>query len=222
MASSENTAIRLVVADDHEVLRDGFHTLCRKVDDITLVGEASNGEELISQVRTTNPDIAIVDVNMPVLDGIEATKYLADNFPHVGVIAFTMFDQDNLIIDMLEAGASGYLVKNARKEEILSAIRTVNQGGNYYCKCTSHRLAYLIGKSRFNPHTKVKKSEFTEKEIQVIRLICQELTNKEIATRLDLSVRTVEGYREKIQEKMNVKNSAGIVVNAIKKRIYVP
>jgi two-component system response regulator NreC len=156
---------------------------------------------------------------MPVMDGIEATKKIIEQFPDLGIIGLSMFDDDELIIEMLEAGARGYLIKNAGKEQITEAIRTVYNNEPYYCKTTSSKLTNMIAKSRFNPYKRSAKAEFTDREKEIIELICQEMTNKEIGDKLFLSVRTVEGHRLKILEKMNVKNTVGLVVYAIKNGI---
>jgi DNA-binding NarL/FixJ family response regulator len=157
---------------------------------------------------------------MPVMDGIASTKIVSEKYPSVNIIALSMFDQDNLIIDMLEAGAKGYLLKNADKKEILEAIKSVYNNKPYYCRTTSAKLAKLISKSKFNPYNKNEKPIFSAKEIEIIQLICQENTNKEIGIKLFLSPRTVEGYRLKILEKMNVKSTAGIVIYAVKNGLY--
>jgi DNA-binding NarL/FixJ family response regulator len=121
---------------------------------------------------------------------------------------------------MLEAGAKGYLLKNAHKNEIVNAVETVFKKQTYYCNHTSRKLTRLIAESNFNPNRRSLQPDFSERELNVIRFVCQEMSNKEIAEKIGLSVRTVEGYRERIQEKINAKNTAGIVVYAIKNRIY--
>lgn len=208
--------IKLLIADDHEIFRDGFKLMLTKYPEIELVGEAANGQELIEMAKALQPDVVITDIKMPVIDGIEATKKLSEVFPEMGIIALSMYDDDELIIEMLEAGAKGYLIKNAGKEQITEAIKTVYNNDPYYCKTTSHKLTNMIAKSRFNPYKKAAKVEFTEREIEIIEQICKEMTNKEIGDKLFLSVRTVEGHRQKILEKMNVKNTVGLVVYAIK------
>jgi DNA-binding NarL/FixJ family response regulator len=214
------TPVRIVLADDHEIFREGFNTLLNKQTDIELIGEAENGEDLVDLAGKLLPDVILTDIKMPRMDGIEATRKIISLFPQIYVIALTMFDEDNLIIDMLESGAKGYLLKNAHKNEVFDAIRTVYQGGSYFCKDTSPKLLQLISKSKYNPYKEVDREIFTGKEIEVIRFICQEFSNKEIAEQLHLSVRTIEGYRERIQEKMKVKNGVGIAVFAIKNGIY--
>jgi len=215
-----NSPIRIVLADDHEIFRDGFHVMLKKQSDIQLVGEAANGLDLIKVTEKLLPDIVITDIKMPKLDGIEATKILTKKFPGINIIALSMFDDDNLIIDMLEAGAKGYLLKSAHKKEIIEAIKTVYKNETYYCKSTSTKLVIMIGQSRFDPYKEIQKPEFSQREIDIITLICQEASNKEIALKLFLSVRTIEGHREKIQEKIKAKNAAGIVIYAIKTGIY--
>lgn len=212
--------INIILADDHEIFRDGFKVMIKKIPFINLIGEASNGNELINVSRELKPDVIITDIKMPELDGIEATKELTKEFPTIGIIALSMFDEENLIVDMLEAGAKGYLLKNAHKEEIISAVNTVFNNETYYCKNTTLKLAQMIAKSNYNPYKKLPITEFSQKETLIIQLICQELSNKDIGEQLNLSKRTVEGYREKILEKIKAKNTAGIVVYAIRHKIY--
>jgi DNA-binding NarL/FixJ family response regulator len=214
------TPIKILLADDHEIFRDGFRAMLKKQPTAQLIGEAGDGQELLVLARQMHPDVIVTDIRMPNLDGIEATKVLSRELPRIGIIALSMFDEENLIVDMLEAGAKGYLLKNAHKDEIMEAIREVNEGKTYYCAHTSLKLARLIAKSNFNPGARQKKHEFSEKELMVIKLICQEKSNKEIASELNLSIRTIEGYRDRIQEKIGARNSAGIVVFAIKNNIY--
>lgn len=214
------TTIDIILADDHEIFRDGFAVMLKKIPEITLVGEASNGEELIRQVRALKPDVIVTDIRMPKMDGIEATRQLKKEFPHIGIIALSMFDEEDLIVDMLEAGARGYLLKNAHKEEIISAVKSVYKDEAYYCRETTHKLAQMIANSTFNPYRKTVRPEFTEREIAIMKLICKEYSNKQIGDELFLSKRTVEGYRKKILEKISAKNSAGIVVYAIKNKIF--
>lgn len=212
--------LRLVLADDHELFRDGFRVMLKKQPRIQLVGEAANGQELLQQVALHLPDVVITDIKMPQMDGITAARQLREDFPDIPVIAISMFDEENLIVDMLEAGAKGYLLKNASKQEIIEAIEAVVAGELYYCAHTSRKLAKLIAGSKLQPGKKEPKPEFSEREVSIIRHVCEELSNKEIAHQLQLSVRTVEGHRERIQEKMGVRNMAGIVVYAIRHKLY--
>ena len=214
--------IKLIIADDHEIFRDGFKLMLSKFPEIMLVGEAANGRELLELTEKLNPDVILTDIKMPVMDGIEATKKIAALYPDKGVIGLSMYDDDELIIEMLEAGAKGYLIKNAGKDQIIEAIKTVYNDEPYYCRTTSNKLTQMIAKSRFNPYKKTEKAEFSEREKEIIACICDEMTNKEIGDKLFISVRTVEGHRLKILEKMNVKNTVGLVVYAIKNGIVKP
>jgi DNA-binding NarL/FixJ family response regulator len=214
--------IRILIADDHEIFRDGFRLMISKYPDIVLLAEAEDGRDLLELVKEHQPHVVITDIKMPRMDGVEVARYLAEHYPDIGIIALSMFDEDELIIDMLEAGAHGYLLKNADKTEVVEAIKTVYQQDTYYCKQTSGKLARMIARSKFNPHRKAIRPDFSEREIEIIQLICKEFTNKEIAEQLFLSSRTVEGYRIKIQDKMNVKNAVGLVVYAIKYKLYNP
>lgn len=212
--------IRLIVADDHELLRLGFQTMLRKSPEIIFVDEAEDGIELFEKTILHRPDVVITDINMPRMDGIAATKKILEILPETAIIALTMFDEDSLLIDMLEAGARGYIIKNTGKEEILTAIETVMAGSPYYCVKTNARLASLIANSQFNPHRKRTRPDFTEREVQIIQQLCRELSNKEIGEKLQLSQRTVESHRERIFEKMEVRNLAGMVVYAIRYGLY--
>lgn len=216
------SSIKLVIADDHEIFREGFKLLLRNQTAVELVGEAENGRELLQVVRQLQPDLVIVDIKMPVMDGIEACKAIRKEFPNIQVIALSMFNDDSLIVDMLEAGAKGYLLKNTNKEELVQAATTVYKGNPYYCSATSEKLTRMIGESKFNPYRNKAAVKFTPRELDIIKLMCEQYTSKEIAQRLGLSIRTVESHREKIQEKAEAKNSIGIVVYAIKHELFKP
>lgn len=210
--------INIIIADDHEIFRDGLQLMLRKDPDINILAEASNGEELVNMVVQLKPDVVLTDIVMPSMDGVEATKNIIRQLPETAIIALSMFDQESLIVDMLEAGAIGYLLKNADKQEILEAIRSVNMHKPYYCKSTSTKLAKLISKSKFKGLD--EKIDFSEKEKEIILFICNEFTNKEIGDKMFLSKRTVDGYRAKIMEKMQVKSTAGIVIYAIRNGLF--
>lgn len=212
--------INIVLADDHEIYRDGFKVMMNKIPSVKIVGEASDGLELIEQVKKLKPDVVVTDIKMPKMDGIEATRRLTAEFPYLGIIALSMYNEESLIVDMLEAGAKGYLIKNTHKNEVVEAVSAAFKGESYYCRETTQKLAQMIAGSKYNPYKKLAKPEFSDKEITVMKLICQECSNQEIANQMILSKRTVEGYREKILEKINAKNSVGIVIYAIRHNIY--
>jgi DNA-binding NarL/FixJ family response regulator len=212
--------IKIAMADDHEIFREGFKLLLKNQNEVELVGEAENGRELLFLIEKSNPEVVIVDIKMPVMDGIESCKEIRKKFPDIKVIALSMFNDDNLIVDMLEAGARGYLLKNTNKMELIEAIKTVYEGRNYYSSETSAKLMSMIGQSKYNPYRNQPPAKFTKREKDVIRLICEQYTTKEIAEKLGLSIRTVESHRENIQEKSNAKNAIGVVIYAIKHDIF--
>jgi DNA-binding NarL/FixJ family response regulator len=210
------TTISLVIADDHEIFRDGLALMLSKQDAVMLTGQAADGEELLQLVGEVRPDIVLTDIKMPRLDGIAATRILLQRYPGLKIIALSMYEEDDLIVEMLEAGARGYLLKNADKKEIMEAVLTVSEGHIFYCRHTTAHLASLIVKSKFDARKKACESVFTDREKDIIRLICRQHTAQEIGDRLYLSKRTVEGYRTRILEKMDVKNTAGVVIFALK------
>ena len=205
--------IRVLFADDHEVLREGFQVMMKKQTDIEIIGEAKNGIQLLRMAEQLQPDIIITDIMMPEMNGIEVTIELTKNFPSIGVIAFSVYDEESLIVDMLKAGAKGYILKNSGKDVVIAAVKAVQKGNEYYCRETNSILTSLRVRNE-------KKPVFTEREIMIIKLICQELSNTEIAHIMNLSRRTIEGYREKILEKIKGKNTAGIVLYAVKNQIF--
>lgn len=209
------SAIRLVIADDCAIFRDGFEALLKKQKEISIVGQAKDGKELIEVVQNEKPDVVVTDIKMPLMDGIEATRILTKAFPRLGVIALFMFEEESLILEMLGAGARGYLLKNTTKTEVIEAVKTVNVSGTFYCSTTTGKLTKLLAQKKAAP-VPLQKALFSQKEMTIIKLICEEYSNKEIASRLNLSCRSVESTRERIQEKIGAKNMAGIIMYAIK------
>lgn len=211
--------IRLLIADDHEIFRDGLALMLSRQPDIQLVGQASDGRELVDMLENVQADIVLTDLKMPRMDGVTATRLLLQKNPLLKIIALSMFDEEDLIVEMLEAGAKGYLLKNADKQEILEAITQVYADNIFYCKQTSAKLATMIVKSRFDPQRNKEKISFTDREKEIIKLICLQFTAQQIGEKIFLSKRTVEGHRTRILEKMNVKNTAGVVVFALKNNL---
>ena len=212
--------IKIVLADDHRIFLEGLYLLLENVEDIKIVGDAENGEVLLELVEKHKPDLVITDIKMPIKCGIEATKEIKKLYPGIKVIALTMFNDDFLIIDMLEAGAGGYLIKNTTKVELVTAIKAVHAGGNYYCNTTSEKLLKMLIDSRLPLVSEADVAEFTDRELEIMQLICQEYSSKQIAPMLNLSAKTVENYRNKILEKTGAKNVVGIVIYAIRNRLF--
>ena len=212
--------ITVVIADDHEIYRDGLKMMLETETWIKVIGEASNGNQLIQMAKQLKPDVIITDVSMPQVDGIAALKEIVNIAPDTCAIALSTYDEESTILGMLEAGALGYLLKNADKDEILKAIKAVYKSQPYYCKTTTSNLANLISKTKLGSFKTNPLQQFSEREIELVRLVCEEKTNKEISQELFLSSRTIEGYRTRIMQKMGTKSTVGFVVYAIKTGIF--
>jgi DNA-binding NarL/FixJ family response regulator len=212
--------VSVVIADDHSLFREGILLLLKKEKNIEVAGEAANGGVLLELVEQYNPDVVITDIEMPVKNGIEVTRTIKQLRPQTGILALTMFDQEELVVDMMEAGANGYLLKSSKKEELLHAIETASEGGTYFCEHTSIQLSKMIAAIKTPPP--LEAPSFTPAEIEVMRLICEQKQNKEIADVLQLAVKTVEKMRTRIFEKTGATNLVGVAIYAIKHGYYKP
>jgi DNA-binding NarL/FixJ family response regulator len=213
------TKIKILLADDHEFFRDGFIFFIKEAPDIELVDTASNGKQLVQLAAKHLPDVILTDIKMPVMDGIEATKIITTNFPQIAIIALSMSNEENFIVEMIEAGAKGYLIKNAQKHEILEAIRTVSKHEFYQCQSTGKKFAELVARRLLDPKNPGS-IKFSEKEKDIIRLICLEYSNKEIAAQLKINLRTIEGFRKRMIKKVNARNAVGLAMYAVRYNIF--
>lgn len=211
--------ISVVIADDHPAYLEGLKMMLRREKKINLTGEVADGLQLLELLIQVQPDVIVLDVHMPNMGGIEAIRQIAQLYPYIRMLALTMDSYDYMVVDVLEAGALGYLVKNAGKDEILEAIETVYQHQPYYSSTISLDTIRRISASEFNPH-KNTKLVLSDTEKQIIHGICKELTSKEIASELHFSVHTVDSYRKDISRKIGAKSMAGVVIFAIKMGIY--
>lgn len=191
-------------------------------ESIRIVGEASDGHEAFRLIADAKPDVVVTDIQMPKMDGIELTRELKQSYPNIPVIALTQFKEDHLIVEMLEAGAKGYLLKSSNKENLMEAIQAVHAGGWFYCDSTSLKLAKMIAASKVKVPTLPENVAFNDTEIQIIRLICQQLSTREIAAAVHLGERTVESYRHKIFDKTGVRNMAGLAIYAVRNGLFHP
>lgn len=213
--------IRVLIADDHELYIDGLKGFFKDNAIYTIVGEAYNGQELVDKAADLQPHIVLTDLRMPLLDGSSAIRLISKANLSVKCIVLTNYENDMSIIEALEAGAIGYITKNMPKAELFTALDQVSRGYPYYCTTTNTKMIKLLARSQFNPHKHEKKKTFSERERQIIRLICEEKTNEEIATQLFMSRRTVENNKARLFKRMEVKTSVGMAIYAIKMGLYV-
>lgn len=211
--------ITIAIADDYKIFRDGLK-LCFSADaNLKVIFEADNGEDLLEALKTQQPDIIIMDLNMPLLDGMEATKQVRKKYDQVKILVVTMYDNDKFIIHLMENGAHGYLLKNAEPKEIIKAIYSVCENGYYFNDLVNKALLKkLVMKNNLKPSFN-HNIELTEREQEVLKMICEEKTAAEIGKEIFLSPRSVEGIRTRLIEKVGVRNTAGLVMFAVKNGI---
>lgn len=210
--------VNIILADDHKIIRDGIKAFLREDADINVVGEASNGNELLQTLSSVKPDVVLMDINMPEMDGFAATQAIKEQYPDVKVLILSMLDHEKYVQKMLDAGAMGYTLKNTGKDELLYAIKMVAEGNKFIS--TDVALSFLnklqvqspvIAK----PTIEKKTGELSAREIEVLKLIAEGMTNAEIADKLFTSKRTIESHRQNIIEKTQVKNTAALIKYAL-------
>ncbi len=221
-AAQQILPIRIVIADDHPFFVDGFYAAMRKHNEVRVMGHAHNGKDLLDLVQKTQPDVVITDIQMPVMDGIAATREIKRRYPQIHVIAISAFAEDVFITEMLDAGASGYLLKNAHKDEIICAIERVVRNEMHYSLEVSNKVVALMKRTKTNPMKPLDKPRFTDKELAVMKEICKGYSSKEIAQVLQLEVRAVESARQRIMEKTGCSNSTAVAMYAVRHFIVQP
>lgn len=208
--------IRLLLVDDHEIVRAGIRMLFLAESDMEIVGEVGSGEEAIEAVRDLTPDVVIMDVAMPGMTGIEATRQIKEASPDTTVLALTMYDDEQYFFEMLNAGASGYIPKRAAPDDLVSAIRVVNQGNVFlHSTLANFLMKDVLGQAETNAEQAVP--ELTPREREVLTYIAEGFTNREIAEALVISVKTVDRHRENIMQKLNLHSRVELVKFAIEK-----
>jgi len=211
--------ISIVIADDHPFYRDGLKNIISLNPSFKVVGEASDGLELVQLVKALQPDVIITDISMPNKTGIEAVKKIISLKLPTKAIALTMHSEDEIILQMLDAGAMGYLDKNTSKDELYQAIESVVIHDKvFFPEATRQHMYKLLTESSYKPYPN-KNISFSEREIEIIKLICLENKSKDIAEKLEISTRTVESHRERIMERMDVRTTAGLVAYAFSHQI---
>ncbi len=211
--------IEYVIADDHKIFRQGLKLTLGTDPSLKCAGEAGNGVELLALLEIRQPDVVLLDIKMPDMDGIEALGRIRSQYPDLRVLILTMYEEEHFIIHLMETGANGYLLKNAEPDEISMAIHTVWESEYYFSDLVSATLLRKVMMKKRAPVVTMPQVKLTERETEVLKLICQELTAAEIGDMINLSARTVEGIRASLIEKTGTRNAAGLVLYAIRNRI---
>lgn len=212
-----SSSIRLLVADDHPVVRDGLVSMLSTQNDFEIVGQADNGHQTIILANDLQPDVILLDLEMPEMDGVQVIQELRHVQPHIKVLVFTAFDTDERILGAVQAGAQGYLLKGVSRDELFNAVRIIHQGGSLLQPIVASRLIQRVSQN---------KSDFPEKltprELEVLQLLAQGLQNKEIALELVISERTVKFHVSSILQKLDAGNRTEAVTTAIQHGLVKP
>ncbi|HEX5168953.1 MAG TPA: response regulator transcription factor [Cyclobacteriaceae bacterium] len=211
--------IKILIADDHKIVRVGLHGILEREPDLAVIGEAENGDEVLEFLKSHVVDVILIDIDMGRTNGIDTTRKVKEVYPDIKLLALTMHEEQDSILKMLQAGANGYLLKNVGREELVSAIHAIASGNSYFSSQVSATLLQAITTLKSNPPKPKHDSILTDREVEVLRLIAREYSNAEIAEKLFISVRTVDTHRRNILEKLQVKNTAGMVRYAIEKAL---
>lgn len=208
--------IRVLIADDHALVRDGTRRILEAEEDLEVVAEASNGEEAVALTSSLRPDVAIIDIAMPILDGIEVTRQIKILYPATAILILTAHDNDQFIFSVLEAGAAGYLLKNVRSQELVDAVRALHAGESALHPAVARRVINYFATSSGRDRRPGRSQTLTQRELDILKLVTRGLSNKEIANELSLSMRTVQRHLESIFNKMQVGSRTEAVVHALK------
>jgi len=213
-------SIRIVITDDHKLIREGLKSLLDRDNELKVVGEASNGRELLDLLSETPADVVLMDINMPIMDGFEATQHVREQYPATRVIALSMLNNEPFVEKMIESGATGYLLKTTGREELRSAIQLVASGTTYICGELSLKMLNKVMTPEAPPTTEPKGERILSKrEMEILALIADGYTNADIADKLFTSKRTIETHRQNIIEKTQAKNTAHLIKYAIQHKL---
>ncbi|MFD2567148.1 response regulator [Pseudotenacibaculum haliotis] len=214
--------IQIVIADDEQLFRKGMRFLLERDEDFEILFEAGDGQELVDRLKSSEekPDIILMDLKMPNLNGVEATKIIHKDYPDVKIIALTSYGGKSFIINMIDVGASSYLLKNTSPKDVIFTIKEVNEKGFYYNEKVMKMIhENLLSSSGKKIRSDLDKKLLSKREIEVLELICAEYTTNEIAEKLFISPRTVDGHRNNLLLKTGSKNVAGLVIYGIQKKL---
>lgn len=208
--------LNIIIVDDHEFFRNGLKMVINRLKYAKVIGEATNGSEFLALLAKKEPDIVLIDIQMPVMNGIEATRKALELYPDLRIVALTMFDDEEYVQSMIDAGAKGFLLKNITKEVLDQALQAIQSGNNYY---SPELWEFFTKKVVREPRQEEEDVQLTRREKEILALICDGLSNKEIADRLSISERTVIGHKSNLLSKTNTKSSVGLLSYAIKNRL---
>lgn len=205
--------IKIILADDHHVFREGISSFFDNVEEVSLIGQAANGQEVVDLMKANPADVVLMDISMPEMDGITTAEKLKEDYPAVKIIMLTMHETQNYIRKLLEVGVDGYLLKTTSKEELMSAISKVMEGGKFYGADVQE-----IFMNSFNSEKVITEVKLTKREKEILELICEEYNTNEIAEKLFISAYTVETHRKNLLSKTGSKNVAGLVKFAMQNK----
>ena len=208
--------IRVLLADDHSIVREGLRRIVEESGDIEVVAEASNGREAVLAVRKEQPDVAVIDISMPVLDGLEVITQLKCECPEVPILVLTMHEEDQYIIRAIETGAMGYITKQSAPEQLVTAIRKVHSGSRFLTPEAAEALALRVARGN---EKQTPLDSLSTRELQVLRRLAMGNTNREIASAYHISIKTVDTYRFRLLKKLNLRNNADLSRFAIQNNL---
>jgi DNA-binding NarL/FixJ family response regulator len=205
--------IKILLVDDHQIIREGIKALLHNHKDFLIIGECDDGNEVDEFLKNTLADVVLMDINMPQMDGIQCTELITKKYQDIKVLALSMHNEERFISRIIEAGAYGYVLKDSGKKQLVEAIMAVSQGENYYDKEVTSILMsrYMKNTPDKQKTKKVILPELTPREIEILKLIAEELTNVEISEKLFISQRTVDTHRRNLLQKLGVKNTVGLI-----------
>ena len=211
-----NDITKVIVVDDHELFRQGVIMVLKKMDGVEVIGEAANGKEFLSLLNSKKPNIVFIDIKMPIMNGIDATREALNRFPEINIIALSMFGEEDYLHKMINAGVKGFLLKNSSIDEIERAIKMINAGKNCY---SDDLLGYFTNKFIDTSPKDDDLVKLTRREIEVLNLVSKGMSNSEIADKLFISKRTVDGHKANLIQKTGSKNVVDLLIYSIKNDI---